>query len=99
MSFTGFYAKKGELARGITLMESEWGRESRDRILAVSLSVLYIKAGRIDDALSVLEESDRLVYIPGSWKCGSCGETFGTSLGFCRACCSFDSIDKDEASQ
>jgi lipopolysaccharide biosynthesis regulator YciM len=98
-ALAGFYSKKGELSRGIALLENEWGRESNDRILAVSLSALYIKDKRIDEALSVLEECDRITYIEGIWKCGSCGETFGTSLGFCRTCCTFDSIDKDETTQ
>ena len=98
-TLAGFFSKKGEMSRGIALLENEWGRESNDRILAVSLSALYIKDGRVDEALSVLEECDRVTYIPGRWKCGSCGESFGTSLGFCRACCTFDSIDKDEISQ
>ncbi len=95
-TLAGFYAKKGEISRGIDLLEGERGRVSGNNKLAVSLASLYIKSGRTDEALSVLEENDRIPSAAGSWKCGSCGEAFGTSLGFCRACCSFDSIIKDE---
>jgi len=95
-TLAGFYAKKGEISRGIDLLEGERGRVSGNNKLAVSLASLYIKSGRTDEALSVLEENDRIPSAAGSWKCGSCGEAYGTSLGFCRACCSFDSIKKDE---
>ena len=98
-SLAGFYAKKGELSRGIDLLENERGRIAGDNNLAVSLASLYIKIGRTDEALSVLEENDRIPAVSYSWKCGSCGETYGTSLGFCWACCSFDSIRKDETTQ
>ena len=98
-TLAGFYAKKGEISRGIDLLESERGRVSGNMKLAVSLGSLYIKSGRTDEALSVLEENDRIPSAAGSWKCGSCGEAYGTSLGFCRACCSFDSINKDETTQ
>jgi lipopolysaccharide biosynthesis regulator YciM len=95
-SLAGFYAKKGEISRGIDLLEGERGRMTGDNILAISLATLYIKNGRIDEGLSVLEESNRLPSTAGTWKCGSCGEAYGTSLGFCKACCSFDSINKNE---
>ncbi len=95
-TLAGFYAKKGEISRGIDLLEGERGRVSGNNKLAVSLASLYIKSGRTDEALSVLEENDRIPSAAGSWKCGSCGEAYGTNLGFCRACCSFDSITKDE---
>ncbi len=98
-SLAGFYAKKGEILRGIDLLESERGRIAGDNNLAVALASLYIKNGRTDEALSVLEENGRIPPVPGSWKCGSCGETYDTSLGFCRTCCSFDSIRKDETTQ
>lgn len=96
-SLAGFYAKKGEISRGIDLLEGERNKIAEDCTLAVSLASLYIKSGRIDEGLSVLEENDRVPTSSGSWKCGSCGEAYGTSLGFCRACCSFDSIDKNES--
>jgi lipopolysaccharide biosynthesis regulator YciM len=92
----GFYAKKGEISRGIDLLESEKRDLAGDTRLAVSLASLYIKSGRTDEALGILEESDRIPLAKGNWKCGSCGEVYGTSLGYCRACCSFESIYKDE---
>ena len=95
-SLAGFYAKKGEISRGIDLLESERGRIAGNNNLAVCLAALYIKNGRTDEALSVLEENDRIPAVSDRWKCGSCGETYVTNLGFCRACCSFDSILKDE---
>ena len=98
-SLAGFYAKKGELARGIDLLESERGRISGSKTLAVSLASLYIKSGRTDEALSVLEENDRIPAAAGNWKCGSCGEAYGTRLGYCRACCGFDTIHKYENTQ
>ena len=98
-SLAGFYAKKGEISRGIDLLENERGRIAGNNNLTVSLASLYIKNGRIDEALTVLEENDRITPATGSWKCGSCGKTYGTSLGFCRTCCSFDSIQKDETTQ
>ncbi len=93
-TLAGFYAKKGEISRGIDLLEGERGRMTGDRILAISLASLYIKSGRVDEGLSVLEENDKVPSSAGTWKCGRCGETYGTSLGFCRACCSYDSISK-----
>ncbi len=95
-SLAGFYAKKGEISRGIDLLEGERGRMSGDNILAIALASLYIKSGRTDEGLSVLEENDRFPSTAGTWKCGSCGESYRTSLGFCKSCCSFDSIKKDE---
>jgi len=95
-SLARFYAKKGEISRGIDLIEGEGERVARDKDLTVSLASLYIKSGRTDEGLSVLEENDRVPSVSGSWKCRSCGEVYGTSLGFCRACCSFDSIEKNE---
>lgn len=98
-SLAGFYAKKGEISRGIELLESERGRIAGNNNLAVCLASLYIKDGRTDEALSVLEENDRIPAVSDSWKCGGCGETYKTNLGFCRACCSFNSIRKDETTQ
>lgn len=98
-SLAGFNAKKGEISRGIDLLEGERGKISGSCTLAVSLASLYIKSGRTDEALSVLEENDRIPSAAGSWKCVSCGESYGTSLGYCRACCSFDSILKNESIQ
>jgi lipopolysaccharide biosynthesis regulator YciM len=98
-SLARFYAKKGEILRGIDLLEGEGERVSRNKNLTVSLASLYIKSGRTDEGLSVLEENDRVPTASGTWRCGSCGEAYGTSLGFCRACCSFDSIKKDEIFQ
>ncbi len=98
-SLAGFYSKKGEISRGIDLLESDRGRIAGDNNLVVSLASLYIKNGRTDEALSVLEENDRIPPVSCSWKCSSCGETYRTSLGFCRICCSFDSIRKDETTQ
>ena len=95
-SLAGFYAKKGEVSRGIDLLEGERIRMAGNNILAISLASLYIKSGRTDEGLSVLEENDRVLSTSGNWTCGHCGESYGTSLGFCRACCCFDSIKKDE---
>ena len=98
-SLAGFFAKKGEISRGIDLLENEKGKIAKNSNLTISLSSLYIKNGRTDEALSVLEENDKIPSSLASWKCGSCGEMYKTSLGFCRSCCSFDSIRKDETSQ
>ncbi|MCK4548549.1 MAG: tetratricopeptide repeat protein [Candidatus Krumholzibacteria bacterium] len=98
-SLAGFYAKKGEISRGIDLLEGERGRMSDNSTLSVSLASLYIKSGRTDEALSVLEENNMIPSASGSWKCSDCGEVYETSLGFCRACCSFDSIQKNETIQ
>ncbi len=98
-SLAGFYAKKGEVSRGIDLLEGERGRMAGNSTLSVSLASLYIKSGRTDEALSVLEENNSIPSATGRWKCGRCGEVYGTSLGFCGACCSFDSIQKDETTQ
>jgi lipopolysaccharide biosynthesis regulator YciM len=95
-SLARFYAKKGEISRGIDLLEGEGEKIAADKNLTVSLASLYIKSGRTDEGLSILEESDRVPSASGTWRCGSCGEAYGTSLGFCRACCSFDSIKRDE---
>ena len=98
-SLAGFYAKKGEITRGIDLLENERGKMARNSYMTISLASLYLKDGRTDEALSILEENNRIPSVLYSWKCGICGETYGTSLGFCRACCSFDSINKDETTQ
>jgi lipopolysaccharide biosynthesis regulator YciM len=95
-SLAGFYAKKGEISRGIDLLEGERGRMAEDNTLAISLASLYIKSGRTDEGLSVLEENDRVLSSSADWTCTNCGESYGTSLGFCRVCCCFDSIKKDE---
>lgn len=98
-SLAGFYAKKGEISRGIDLVENERGRTAGDKNLAVSLASLYLKDERTDEALSVLEENDRIPSLSDSWKCGSCGKIYRTRLGFCGNCCRFDSIKKNETNR
>jgi lipopolysaccharide biosynthesis regulator YciM len=92
----GFYAKKGEISRGVDLIENERDDMAGKSALAVSLASLYLKSGRTDEALSVLEESDRTPVTENRWKCDRCGESYDTSLGFCMACCSFGTIHNDE---
>jgi len=92
----GFYAKKGEILKGIDMLENERGDMAGKSALAVSLASLYLKNGRTDEALGVLEESDRTPVTENSWKCDRCGGSYETNLGFCRACCSFGTIHKDE---
>jgi lipopolysaccharide biosynthesis regulator YciM len=98
-SLAGFYSKKGETERGISILEGEREMIATDTKMAVSLASLYMKNRKYEKALSVLEESDRFVSKQEIWKCSNCGEEYSTRLGFCRACCSFDTIRKDETNR
>jgi lipopolysaccharide biosynthesis regulator YciM len=97
-SLARFYSKKGEISRGIALLEDVRERVE-DKGLALCLALLLLKDGRKEEALSVMEESDRIPSMKESMACGCCGARYETSLGFCRACCSYDSIRKDETVQ
>lgn len=91
-----FNAKKGDIARGIDLLEAERARGRLDPIAAGTLASLYLQSDRPDDALGVLEESDPGDGARPSWRCRDCGERYPAALGFCRACCEYGSIERHE---
>jgi lipopolysaccharide biosynthesis regulator YciM len=94
-----FHAKKGDVSRGIDLLEAARAREANDPIIAGTLASLYLQSGRPEEALSVLEETDPGATAAPSWRCRSCGEDYPAALGFCRACCEYGSIHRHEDTQ
>lgn len=91
-----FHAKKGDISRGIDLLEAERVRAANDPVIAGTLASLYLQSDRPEEALSVLEETDPGAGAEPSWRCGICGERYPAALGFCRACCEYGSIHRHE---
>lgn len=94
-----FHAKKGDISRGIDLLEADRERSAREPILAATLASLYLQSGRPEEALNVLEETDGGAGEKRSWSCRSCGSTYPAALGFCGACCEYGSIHRHEDTQ
>jgi len=91
-----FYAKKGEIRRGIDLLESRRSELGNVPFLTATLAAHYLREGRREEALGVLEETEMRSGEKHLWTCSECGETFDSMLEYCSACCSFDTIARDE---
>jgi lipopolysaccharide biosynthesis regulator YciM len=94
-----FHAKKGDVTRGIDLLEAGRVRAKNDPIIAGTLASLYLQSERPEEAQSVLEETDPGALAAPSWRCRSCGERYPAALGFCRVCCEYGSIHRHEDAQ
>ena len=91
-----FHAKKGDVDRGIDLLEAERENVARDPILAATLAALYLQSDRPAEALSILEAADGLSNMSTEWRCDSCGEICPVELNFCSACWRYGTIHRHE---
>ncbi|HUV37434.1 MAG TPA: tetratricopeptide repeat protein [Patescibacteria group bacterium] len=93
-SLASFYEKKGEIERAIEILEAE--RESFDlgSIESARLAALYIHAGRVEEARSVLEAFDTNMKQPAIYYCSACGNHADMPLGYCSDCARFNTFEK-----
>jgi lipopolysaccharide biosynthesis regulator YciM len=90
------YAKKGEIEKGIDLLETDLAAQKREPSIKISLASLYLKSGRYDEALSLLEETDGEDRDACVRICDICGYETEIKIGYCPVCNSFDSFLKSD---
>ncbi len=84
------FIKKGDLDKGINLLEEESAVTRNSPSLSVILASMYLRSGDQSGALKVLEESRRSTSNRRTWECGTCGKTYSVPFGYCAVCSEFN---------
>ncbi|MBN1164860.1 MAG: tetratricopeptide repeat protein [Candidatus Krumholzibacteriota bacterium] len=94
VALASLFVKKGELKKGISLLE-ERRRDAREvPSLTINLASMHLQAGEPDRARKILEGygSERKEH--HAWDCGICGKDSDSPLSYCFGCSNFNTYHR-----
>ena len=91
-ALAGFYERKGDVDKAITLVEELIEKNPDSRVAKIALSKLLIAQGKGDEASEILNELLEKIEVDIEIVCSNCGHKERSMLWLCPVCGQIDTF-------